>query len=987
MRMHFIYLGGGFNYAYALAVLSAANTQKVQGIDLWCSEKPDGLHFDLVKQLVRVKMLEVPRFLSMDRTVAKPGTEKDTAWSKASNLKDYFAYKILYEEGGFVCDLDTLSLKDATGLLGDYDLVTPMDAPPGTIEFDHGSSMFLGKKGTPPIKELLTTTEHIFKQPWEIRFAAAGPVLVTTVAHEWPGTVRGVNFGFLGGLTGYEAASIYEESPFELPRDCYILHMFSFAWKDKFRAITPEWVAKSNSLYARLARKVCGLHTGVIDLDAADARADARRMSELELLDVTGGSKMYFFRAGHWITPEIRSHQVYEPGTTEYLKKNLKTGQVFVDVGAHVGYFTVLASKLVGSTGKVYAFEPSAINFPVMMKNIELNKLTNVVAINAAASDKDGASVLYGYGSKYRGLASMFPDRMVSWHHEHEGKIDPDGSSETIKTMRLDAYLSSNGIKPDMLKIDVEGAEAEVVEGLGSFVGRVPIIFLEDFTGPTKTRLLSAGYKTVETGWVNKCNYVLVHDSEPKILHFIVTGDEFPYQYYLAVRTAQKTQKVDKVKVWQMERVTFKDSRYYDLLNVEKGELKRLDVPAFVGKDAHYIRSHTKDYYTWNLLLGYGGFCFDCDTLSFADITGYLGDKEALICGQYLPNTNPWNSAFVGAVQNSYVANAAYLNASNELKNSDMPWGATGPGVATSLVEGYPDKVEALPVPIGGSGTQKESYNDLFETEDVANSLKLRVVHLYAASGRFGHKENYFARVTPQFVDSSQSSIAKAVRGVLTKDEYDPFNEAGESVRSKDGSFRAWKDAQAWESKWWEEMCINSLNEELKQLVYAGKMGLDKVPNEKTPYRYDVHGKSVLDVGSGPVSILLKCANYKKAKAIDPIKFPLWVCERYKAAGVEYECVAAEVMNESEWDEVWIYNVLQHVRDPKEVIRKAKAAGRLVRLFEWVDLLPCPGHPWMLTEVNLNEWLKGEGKVEVVAGACSGKAYFGIFKGDGYGKV
>jgi len=248
MNMHFIYLGGGFNYAYALAVLSAVSVQRVYSIYLWCTVAPDGPHFDLVKDKVTLKMVDNPKFLSLERSKGD--------WQKASNLKDYFAYKILYEEGGIVCDLDTLSLKDATGLLGDYDLVTPLDAPKGSIEFDHGSSMFIGKEGSPVIKELLETTEHIFQQPWELRFGAAGPVLVTTVARKYPDKVWGSDFGFLGGVGGHEARILYEDTT-KLPRECYILHLFSFAWKEQFARITPDYVKDKNSLYAKLARQVC----------------------------------------------------------------------------------------------------------------------------------------------------------------------------------------------------------------------------------------------------------------------------------------------------------------------------------------------------------------------------------------------------------------------------------------------------------------------------------------------------------------------------------------------------------------------------------------------------------------------------------------------------------------------------------------------------------------------------------------------------------
>ncbi|MBA7652201.1 hypothetical protein ES703_60031 [subsurface metagenome] len=193
----------------------------------------------------------------------------------------------------------------------------------------------------------------------------------------------------------------------------------------------------------------------------------------------------------------------------------------------------------------------------------------------------------------------------------------------------------------------------------------------------------------------------------------------------------------------------------------------------------------------------------------------------------------------------------------------------------------------------------------------------------------------------------------------------------------------SWKQAQVWESKWWEK-CQNTLSEELKQIVYAGRMGLIRSPNEKTPYRFDMEGKSVLDIGGGPTSLLLRCVNVK-GKVIDPITFPPWVYQRYEAAGIRYSIQKAENLDGKEkFDECWIYNVLQHTEDPAIVIKNARAVVGLIRIFEWINMRPCPGHLQILTREKLDEWLNGEGKVEgkiegIAEVDCIGKAYYGIF--------
>lgn len=202
---------------------------------------------------------------------------------------------------------------------------------------------------------------------------------------------------------------------------------------------------------------------------------------------------------------------------------------------------------------------------------------------------------------------------------------------------------------------------------------------------------------------------------------------------------------------------------------------------------------------------------------------------------------------------------------------------------------------------------------------------------------------------------------------------------------------KTWNNAQTWE-KAWHGNCINSLNEELKQLVYAEKMGLTPNPTNKTPYNFDLKGKSILDLGSGPYSLLLKCTNFSKAAALDPLmgQYPQWVLDRYLTAKIAPYGGTAETPQPANivYDEVWIYNVLEHTYDPKKIIENALALGKIVRIFEWLDTTKNIGHPQTLTELQLNSWLKGEGKVEYISkNGAVGKCYYGVFKGNNYEKI
>lgn len=189
----------------------------------------------------------------------------------------------------------------------------------------------------------------------------------------------------------------------------------------------------------------------------------------------------------------------------------------------------------------------------------------------------------------------------------------------------------------------------------------------------------------------------------------------------------------------------------------------------------------------------------------------------------------------------------------------------------------------------------------------------------------------------------------------------------------------SWEDALAWEQDWWGN-CCNTLGEEQKQLVYARKMGLGFHHDGKSPHNIDLNGASVLDVGGGPVSLLLKCVNFSRAKVVDPIQFPSWVLERYRCARIEFEQVMGEHMDESGWDECWVYNVLPHVENPYMVIRNAKKAAKVVRIFDWINTHLAAGHPQSVTAEELDGWLGGEGRVELInIPQCRGLAYYGIF--------
>lgn len=171
-----------------------------------------------------------------------------------------------------------------------------------------------------------------------------------------------------------------------------------------------------------------------------------------------------------------------------------------------------------------------------------------------------------------------------------------------------------------------------------------------------------------------------------------------------------------------------------------------------------------------------------------------------------------------------------------------------------------------------------------------------------------------------------------------------------------------WLKAQDAELGWWRG-CTNTYIEEQKQIqVYAPAMGLAFTNQDQMLY-IDLEGKSVLDIGGGPTSLLLKTINGDRRKVVDPCNYPDWVRNRYEANGIAYEQIKGEDITETGWDEVWIYNTLQHVEYPQRIIENAKKAGKVIRIFEWINVATNLAHIHTLREEELNLWLGTKGRV------------------------
>jgi hypothetical protein len=182
-------------------------------------------------------------------------------------------------------------------------------------------------------------------------------------------------------------------------------------------------------------------------------------------------------------------------------------------------------------------------------------------------------------------------------------------------------------------------------------------------------------------------------------------------------------------------------------------------------------------------------------------------------------------------------------------------------------------------------------------------------------------------------------------------------------------------DEYEFERRYWGD-CCNTFDEDQKHYIYASLMGL-----RLAHYSVILDNISVLDIGGGPSSMLLKCEGLTRGLVVDPIQYPEWTETRYNSMNIDVMVDIGENVNVSGFDEVWIYNCMQHTIDPEKIIHNAKRAAPVLRIFEWVDVPAHDGHPHELTEELLNKWTGGKGNtIQLAQQGCYGKAYFGVFE-------
>jgi len=173
-----------------------------------------------------------------------------------------------------------------------------------------------------------------------------------------------------------------------------------------------------------------------------------RRNTTPKIVNVLG-HKMYLDDLD---TLHLAINGVWEPLETNLVKNTIKEGDVVLNIGANIGYYTLLAARLVGPKGKVYAFEPDKTNFEIIKKNIRINNYENIIPVNKAVLNKTGKAKLY-----------------LSTENKGSHRIYQAGDSRKyveIDVVSIDDFFKNKEDKVDFILMDIEGSEAKAFEGM-----------------------------------------------------------------------------------------------------------------------------------------------------------------------------------------------------------------------------------------------------------------------------------------------------------------------------------------------------------------------------------------------------------------------------------------------------------------------------------------------------------------------------------------
>jgi len=188
-----------------------------------------------------------------------------------------------------------------------------------------------------------------------------------------------------------------------------------------------------------------------------------------------------------------------EPGTVSWLHETLRADDVFYDIGANVGIYSVFAAARI-SRGRVYSFEPHAANFAVLLRSIYLNNMADRITPLSVALDARSGCIDFAYQELLAGsTGSQLATSPLAVEEGHVAVV------ELKATQAIDAMVAAGQIEPaTVIKIDVDGAELNILRGMQQLLARRSVRSLQVEIDPPQNDAIRAwldeqGYRAVQT--------------------------------------------------------------------------------------------------------------------------------------------------------------------------------------------------------------------------------------------------------------------------------------------------------------------------------------------------------------------------------------------------------------------------------------------------------------------------------------------------------
>ncbi len=202
-----------------------------------------------------------------------------------------------------------------------------------------------------------------------------------------------------------------------------------------------------------LRRRGVGLRIG---LGARLIKALAESLEPSAVFEIDG-IRLHPLANDRYVSASMYAHGAYQPELRDFICATLRPGDVFVDGGAHIGYFTCVAAQLVGTAGRVVAFEPAPETFSVLTQNVVLNGLSDRCVLYNAALGREHAYAALEVNSENPG---------DNWVH-----VEDTPQAEQVEVLSLSSILTElDTARPRLIKLDIQGMEPAALEGMQELI-------------------------------------------------------------------------------------------------------------------------------------------------------------------------------------------------------------------------------------------------------------------------------------------------------------------------------------------------------------------------------------------------------------------------------------------------------------------------------------------------------------------------------------